>query len=264
MTEPSANSGALPPAGWYADPANSARQRWWSGLSWTDQVRHDPAQPVAAAPPASEAAPVESPVARPEPSGWSLRPDPAPSISGSFRPAATRSHAETVEADLASFWRRTVATLIDNFVVSLVSLAALSVAVQDFQSRLVGGMQSWYTALETNRGALPSDDITHLVTVLNYTLLATSFVYGAIFLSLWSRTPGQRLAGIALAPPERPQEGIDWRRAIPRSLTWSLLSLGGGFLLIPYVMSLSMVLWHPRRQTIPDLLARTLVVRRRS
>lgn len=36
------NTPALPPPGWYADPANPALERWWAGPSWTDHVREIP------------------------------------------------------------------------------------------------------------------------------------------------------------------------------------------------------------------------------
>lgn len=29
----------LPPAGWYADPAGSGKERWWDGRGWSDHVR---------------------------------------------------------------------------------------------------------------------------------------------------------------------------------------------------------------------------------
>jgi hypothetical protein len=35
----SAQSSAAPAAGWYPDPADSARHRLWDGAAWTDQVR---------------------------------------------------------------------------------------------------------------------------------------------------------------------------------------------------------------------------------
>jgi nitroimidazol reductase NimA-like FMN-containing flavoprotein (pyridoxamine 5'-phosphate oxidase superfamily) len=30
---------ALPPAGWYTDPAGTARKRYWNGEDWTSHVR---------------------------------------------------------------------------------------------------------------------------------------------------------------------------------------------------------------------------------
>lgn len=44
------------PAGWYPDPVDHDRLRWWSGSGWTDQV-HEPAVPAGAAGPIVPAGP---------------------------------------------------------------------------------------------------------------------------------------------------------------------------------------------------------------
>jgi hypothetical protein len=43
-----------PPPGWYTDPAEPGRQRWWSGAEWTEHVQAPP--PAFAAQPYSIAA----------------------------------------------------------------------------------------------------------------------------------------------------------------------------------------------------------------
>lgn len=44
---------ATPPAAWYPDPADAARERWWDGQGWTDHVRLRTVAPtVPIAPPA--------------------------------------------------------------------------------------------------------------------------------------------------------------------------------------------------------------------
>jgi hypothetical protein len=35
-------SAAQQPAGWYTDPGNAQRLRWWDGRAWTDQLRPIP------------------------------------------------------------------------------------------------------------------------------------------------------------------------------------------------------------------------------
>lgn len=50
------SGGGLPPAGWHPDPAGSAKQRWWSGLEWTDHYQDAP--PVAPVMPAAPAVPM--------------------------------------------------------------------------------------------------------------------------------------------------------------------------------------------------------------
>jgi len=54
------------PAGWYPDPSDPARQRWWDGNAWTEHV-HPPAapEPVAATPQPAPAAPQPAPAAIP-------------------------------------------------------------------------------------------------------------------------------------------------------------------------------------------------------
>jgi hypothetical protein len=37
--EPPPPPAPLPPAGWYADPAGSGKERWWDGKGWTDHLR---------------------------------------------------------------------------------------------------------------------------------------------------------------------------------------------------------------------------------
>jgi hypothetical protein len=44
----------LPPAGWYADPANQQQMRYWDGSAWTNHTQPSPQvapqpQPVAVA-----------------------------------------------------------------------------------------------------------------------------------------------------------------------------------------------------------------------
>lgn len=51
MTNP-----AMPPAGWYPDPADNTRRRYWNGTSWTDQVQ--PTAPATA--PAQSTSPTAS------------------------------------------------------------------------------------------------------------------------------------------------------------------------------------------------------------
>lgn len=162
---------------------------------------------------------------------------------------------------LASFGRRFLAAILDNLLVSFVASAVLPFVVNDFQTRALNGIQDWYTQLVSGQGTM-SADLTHLIVITTYAQIAATIVYGLVTLSLWSRTLGQRIAGIAVCPADRGKDKIGWRQAIPRTLLWTLLSQGGRFLVLIQMVSVSLVLWHPRRQTLPDLIARTQVVRR--
>ncbi len=165
------------------------------------------------------------------------------------------------DVPLASFSRRFLATILDNLLIAFVAGAVLPLFVDDFQNRAMAGMQEWYAQLVTGQGTM-SADLTHLIVMTTYAQIAATMVYGLLTLSLWSRTLGQRIAGIAVCPADKGKDKIGWRQAIPRTLMWTLLSQGGSFLVLIQMVSVSLVLWHPRRQTLPDLMARTQVVRR--
>lgn len=70
MTEPTSAA-----AGWYPDPAGGEGIRWWTGVTWTDDVRPSPwasATPVVPAPPGEPQPPIAP--------GASTPPEPAPSV----------------------------------------------------------------------------------------------------------------------------------------------------------------------------------------
>jgi len=79
------------PAGWYADPTDPSRTRWWDGAQWTEHTAplpaSAPAAPAAAAPapaaPAAEPTPAEpaEPAAPPSPA------EPAPAAAAPAEPA---------------------------------------------------------------------------------------------------------------------------------------------------------------------------------
>jgi uncharacterized RDD family membrane protein YckC len=106
-----------------------------------------------------------------------------------------------------------------------------------------------------------------------------AFVYSLAFLLSWGATPGMRLLGLRVIPAaplelvpgaalprtvtaQQARARLPWGRAVWRSLTWAILASGLYFFALLQVFSLLMPLWHPRRQTIHDLLARTLVAGR--
>jgi hypothetical protein len=55
------SSGTLPPAGWYQDPDDSDRRRWWDGQQWTEHRK----APAAEAPPPTT--PQQAPQVAPTP-----------------------------------------------------------------------------------------------------------------------------------------------------------------------------------------------------
>ena len=168
----------------------------------------------------------------------------------------------SISTTLASFGRRFLATVIDNLLVSFAITAVLPFFVNDFQSRLITGMQAFYASLMAGGQNAFTDDLNHLLQIMMYSAIVATVLYGSVSLGVWSRTLGQRALGIAVSPVDKPTDPVGWNRGFSRSLVWTLLSQGSGLFLIVNAFSISMILWHPKRQSLPDLLARTQVVRR--
>jgi uncharacterized RDD family membrane protein YckC len=256
VTDPSPNP--VPPPGWYRDPAEPGRQRWWDGSAWSNQVRWE--RTASSTTRSGHASSLSAGAAHPA-SHAGFRPVQHPATVAS-KPAVSVPTSVPASTALASFGRRFVATVIDNLLVSLVVTALMPLFVSGYQDRVVSGLKVWYAEVLAGGSGVMSADLSHLVVIMNYGLLAVTLVYGLVTLSAWSRTLGQRIMGIAVSPVDKPAEKLPLSRAVSRSLAWTLLSQGGGFFVILNAFSVSMALWHPKRQTLPDLLARTQVVRR--
>ncbi|HET7723637.1 MAG TPA: DUF2510 domain-containing protein, partial [Propionibacteriaceae bacterium] len=199
MTEPPERQ-PLPPAGWYRDPAHPGRERWWDGLRWSDQVR------------IAETTPSIAGVGRPAAPYTSTAPRPyTPQVHAEIRPVArpVPTHVPAVAAaatGLASFGRRFVATVIDNMLVSFVVVTGMYALVNNFQNRMLAGLHVMYDAALAGSQSAQPDDLRHLFMLIWYAVIIITAAYGTISLGVWSRTLGQRLAGIAVCPVDKPAD----------------------------------------------------------
>jgi uncharacterized RDD family membrane protein YckC len=255
----------LPPRGWYPDPADAGRERYWDGGRWTQRLRHRvevlPAIPV--------------PKAAPD----NPRP-PAPPAVGRGEKAADRSLEVSVRwTPLAGWWSRVGAAVIDYAIETFLLAVILSLLASGFTDRLKTAYGEWIAEVLANPGAVPAipAELQSLSNQLVYAMMGASALYGAVFLGFWGATPGQRVLRLRVVPappasqlemgpgktvpPEVGAARLGWFASVWRALAWALVMVSGQLILLA-VFSVVMVLWHPRRQTLPDIAARTLVVRR--
>ncbi|GAA1423714.1 RDD family protein [Agrococcus citreus] len=233
MTTPQPPSSQSP--GWYPDPyaATDGVERWWNGIQWLAETR-DPAAALAEAP----AAPVWAPA----------------------QPAPSRA---STEPELASWGARVAAYLLDlvPFVV-LVILVLGSYGWFDLVGRASEGDEAAFAELEAmSAPGSPGSVASVLIGAIAY------FAYSVGFHVRKGATPGKMLVGIRVRMLEEDRHP-DLRAAVLRwavqqggpQLLSTIAGVGffaGVFSIVDHVWPL----WDPRRQSLHDKVARTIVVR---
>ena len=245
---------AIPASGWYPDPADPARQRFWDGAHWTAETRSvsptsrpTPAtvDPYAAAAPATSVRLPGDPYAAaaamrvPPPAG----PAPVPAYPAHANPylnaaAAAPSDgtrlapgvARTVDGvPLAGWWWRVLATVIDMALLSFVAGSALIYTVfGDAVDLLIAWFNDAIRVAKANSTALPPlpPELVPLEGKYTLALAAVTFVYCVAFLVWRGATPGQMLCGLRVVPfgQGRHQGGLSWVTAAIRVAVYLLLT----------------------------------------
>jgi uncharacterized RDD family membrane protein YckC len=243
------------PGGWYPDPANSAQERYWDGWQWSRNTRPRADLPGA---------------------GYGQAPYgsyPAPNATRPLGHAGPRmgSVQATMTADgvpLASWWWRVLAVVIDY----LITTAIVTVITFPVWRSLYATLVSYFNAaMEAQRsgGAPPTLNAADLITgssqlILTSVTLAVGMLYHVGFLRWKSATPGKLLCGLRVVPVDRGRDPgpLAWSSVFIRASIWVLPAISSLLSLITLVDVL-FPLWHPKRQALHDMAARTQVVRLR-
>jgi uncharacterized RDD family membrane protein YckC len=177
----------------------------------------------------------------------------------------------TMTADgvpLASWWWRVLAVLIDN----LITTAIVTVITYPVWRSLYATLVSYFDAVmdaQRSGGPPPTLNAADLISgssqlILTSVTLAVGMLYHVGFLRWKSATPGKLLCGLRVVPVDRGRD--------PGPLAWSSVCIRAGVWVLPAINSfLSLItlvdvlfpLWHPKRQALHDMAAKTQVVRLR-
>jgi uncharacterized RDD family membrane protein YckC len=238
------------PGGWYADPVDPARERYWDGWQWSRNTRPREtthyARPAAASAPPGYPAQAGYPVQRGYPS----------------YPAARTADG----VRLAAWWWRALAALLDSALTSVVvTVVAFPVwrpvyaAIADYVDTVLSAQQSGATP--------PVFDATGLFPVRDQVIftaisLAIGMIYHMAFLRWKGATPGKLICGLRVVPVDRGHAAgpLDWRTVGIRAAVWVLPGINS-LLAFFTVIDVLFPLWHPKRQALHDLAAKTQVVR---
>ena len=143
-------------------------------------------------------------------------------------------------------------------------LSGLAVAVR--------GVDDFFDAvMEAQRlgVAPPTMSVTELISgrnqlILTVATLGIGMLYHVGFLRWKSATPGKLLCGLRVVPVDRGHAvgPLPWSSILIRSAIWVLPSINS-FLSLITVIDVLFPLWHPKRQALHDMAAKTQVVRLR-
>ena len=274
-----------PTSGWYPDPADSARQRFWAGDAWTAETRPVDAPPAAedyVDPYAQYAASAASPA-----EGYYGYPGQG---AATMYPVAMLNQGPTTVdgVPLAGWWSRVLASILDSLI-----LAVLNLVIIPFVPNLIGGLRH---LLDDMMGAMlegsspipniydPIYGLSRAFTIYYIFSMVLVTIYVFAMLKLVGATLGQLACGLRVVPVDHGQHrgGLPNGPILIRILIYSLLAnlvsligVGLGVSSLPAFSTFSSLvslftllnvlwaLWDPKRQCLHDKLASTQVIRTR-
>ncbi|RCV54226.1 RDD family protein [Marinitenerispora sediminis] len=163
---------------------------------------------------------------------------------------------------LAEWWQRLVARIIDTIIVGIPYVIVLAVVLFAF-----AGTAATDYGTETY-GAQPSGDLTLGARVIGAVVgFVIAVVYEALMLAAFGRTVGKMVMRLQVVPITGPAPRLPMSAAVLRALTWYLPAFLNWIPYIGWLISLVPVLnglwplWDkPNRQSLNDKVAKTVVV----
>jgi uncharacterized RDD family membrane protein YckC len=222
------------PGGWYPDPANVAQERYWDGWQWSRNTR----------PRVHPAVPQVSP----------------------YRPGPSQPTARTADGvPLAGWWWRALAMIIDYLILAVIG----GILLAPIYLRLIRAMSDAIAAAaRAAQAGQPSPPLApaDLLSATDQLLVAgvsvgLALVYIVVFLRWKAATPGKLVCGLRVVPVDKglSRAPLPWQTALVRAAIWVLPGLFSLLAVITVIDAL-FPLWHPKRQALHDLAARTQVI----
>ncbi|SDL37060.1 RDD family protein [Tessaracoccus oleiagri] len=253
-----------PPAGWYPDPAGGSGERFWDGQAWSQSTRD--AKPAFQPHQQVQAGPTGGYAEQPRPSyaqdPYAPRRDVAPGHGAGPQPYAGYGPQVPVQGGyrLAGFWWRALGYIIDSIVIGFISYFLTA----EMQAQTSDQLAAYFTRLLESSvdptipaPQLPGTLIVDMtiVAVVSMLLLAA---YRTITVGLLNATLGQKLLGLRVARlGDESLAPVGWGPATVRGVAGGVL-----YQVIGFFAQIS-VLFTDRKQTIPDLVSKTVVVNTR-
>lgn len=285
------NTPQQPPAGWYPDPAGSGGERFWDGVAWSQSTRDKVApQPTPEAPHSAPSAGAPAGYGSPQSYGspsagqqygqsrqqysqqqpYAQHGQPQYGQQGYAQQGygqqqyAQQGYGAGYGSQLprpAGFWWRFLGYIIDGLVVGIPSW--ILGEVTGVTGRATALMERWFMDLviwsENQSAPMPelSPEVNSLFFQMTVMQIALWVLYRILMYRTKAATLGMMAVGTKLVPAADENAPLSWGTIIVRAIVSPVLF---SITLINLVNGL-FAAFTPRKQTISDFIARTLVLK---
>ena len=241
MLLPMSFSAEAPPAGWYPDPAGSGGERYWDGGTWSQVTRPAGGMSGGYAPQQGQATA-------------------SPYAGGGYGPGY--GAAMPRQPALAGFWWRVLASILDSVILWIpLSFVQSLVLGGEVQSAFEVWLTDWLDRQmrgETEIPPFPAPVLQAFVLAV-VAFMIVLIAYRTIMVAVRGATLGQSITGLRVVPAGSPLGTIpSWGTSAVRAVTaviFQQIPLLG--LADPLTM-----LFTAKKQTLHDIIARTVVIKK--
>lgn len=272
------------PGGWYADPVDQGRERYWDGWQWTRNVRPRAGGPPHASQFGGHPGPSQQPYGQQSYGDQSYGQQPGPQNQGygqqpygspqqhpqnqwGYAPGpAYRMVPSTADGvPLSGWWWRALALMIDMFLVYVVAeiigrITGLTAQVTAASNAYAAYIQEvMTTGAELDLAYALGLLNTPATMALNLITAALFIIYSGLMLQRRGATLGKMLCRLRVVPVDQGQSAP----GLPTATAWIRPLVTQAFGIIPLlnVVDYLFPVWDRRRQTLHDKVVKTQVVR---
>lgn len=244
------------PLGWYPDPSDPSRERYWDGWQWNRSTR----------PAVGSAGPVGAPPGQPA----AYSPGNIGNTGGTSTGTSVPTTADGVP--LASWGVRAGAAIIDAVLLWFLGLLVVG-SIQRATGadvRLEAAAQRYQAYVFESLSNPEAFDAMHALSIILtrdfYVQIALYLAVGVLFFTIFhaalSATPGKLMLGLRVVPVDRgtQTQGLAWGRSFVRALVYQILARFSVLVWLVLLLDLLWPLWDKRRQSLHDKVAGTQVV----
>lgn len=273
------------PSGWYPDPVDQRRERYWDGWQWSRDTRDNPqAQPAA-----PEGAPqYQQPYGQQGPQQYGQPYQQMPPQSYQQQPYQQQPYPQQPYAQqpyqqpypgkpvyrtsdgvpLSGWWMRALAVIIDNILIGVVATVA---TFPIWQGSIDVFTDWWRESMAAAQSGRPMPAQPQLLTMQQNLLVSVvasllHIAYLTLFVRFRSATVGKLVTGLRVVPVDEGRLAfergphIGWGPSLIRALIW-VIPLATSLLWVVHLLDALWPLRGPKRQALHDLAAKTQVVR---